>query len=191
MSFWRPSLRLGRRGPDADMRGRGYDPTVYGFLKAEGIVGTASSSGVGGNAVYFTESGAGADPGRVWALGQLGNDGFVAGRVVAEGDWARLGRPDNLRFNDAGDLFVMEDHSGGDWRNNPASGNVNQIWVLPRNQEGADNLVLFGQTPDEPTGPWFSFDNKLLYLTIQAEPPRRSHVIAIRGPGNFNQPYDR
>ena len=177
--------------PDLDMRSRGYQPSLFGFNKAEGMVATASSSTRGGNAVYFSESGFGADPGRIWTLDHLGNDGFVTGHVVVEGDWARLGRPDNLRFTDAGDLFINEDHSGSDWRNNPSTGGVNQIWVLPRNEEGTDNLVLFGVTPDEPTGPWFSFDNKLMYLSIQADPPRRSHVIAIEHPGNFNQPYNR
>jgi secreted PhoX family phosphatase len=176
--------------PDSDMRARGFQPSAWGFNKAEGIVGTASSDGVGGNAVYFTESGVGADPGRVWTLDHLGNDPFVSGHVVVQGDFARLGRPDNLRFTDAGDLFIMEDHSASDF-NRGATGNVNQIWVLPRGQEGAENLVLFGATPDEPTGPWFSFDNKLLYLSIQADLPRVGHVIAIRAPTTFNQPFYR
>jgi secreted PhoX family phosphatase len=176
--------------PDSDMRARGFQPALFGFNKAEGMVGTAESGGVGGNAIYFTESGVGADPGRVWRIDHLGDDPFVTGHVVVEGDFARLGRPDNLRFNDAGDLFIMEDHSASDF-NRGATGNVNQIWVLPRHQEGAENLILFAATPDEPTGPWFSFDNQLLYLSLQADPPRVSHVIAIRHPANFNQPYDR
>jgi secreted PhoX family phosphatase len=176
--------------PDSDMRARGYLPSVWGFTKAEGMVGTASSDGVGGNAVYFTESGAGADPGRVWTLDSLGNDGFVTGHVVIEGDWARVGRPDNLRFNDAGDLYVMEDHSSSDFGRG-ATGGVNQIWLLPRGEEGAANLILFGQTADEPTGPWFSFDNQLLYLSIQSDVPGRSRVIAIRAPHSFNQPFWR
>jgi secreted PhoX family phosphatase len=176
--------------PDSDMRARGFQPALWGFFKAEGMVATGSSNTVGGNAIYFSESGVGADPGRIWRIDHLGNDPFVTGHVVVEGDWARLGRPDNLRFNDAGDLFIMEDHSASDF-NRGATGNVNQIWVLPRQQEGSDNLILFGATPDEPTGPWFSFDNQLLYLSLQADPPRVSHVIAIRHPRNFNQPYDR
>ncbi len=53
-------------------------------------------------------------------------------------------------------------------------------------------LVLFGDTgADEPTGSWFSFDNQLLYLSVQADPPRTSRIIAIRHPQNYNQPYDR
>jgi secreted PhoX family phosphatase len=176
--------------PDSDMRARGFQPAVWGFSKAEGMIATGSSNTLGGNAVYFAESGVGADPGRIWRLDHLGNDGFVSGRVVVEGDFARLGRPDNIRFTDAGDLFMMEDHSASDF-NRGATGNVNQIWVLPRHQEGAENLILFGTTPDEATGPWFSFDNQLLYLSIQSDIPGASRVIAVRHPGNFNQPYDR
>jgi uncharacterized protein len=175
--------------PDSAMRAHGFQPAIWGFTKAEGIVTTGSSSGLGGNALYFTESGAGDDPGRVWRIDLLAHVPFVTGHVVVEGDWARLGRPDNLRFNDAGDLFIMEDHSASDFRRG-ATGNVNQTWILPREQEGSENLILFAATPDEATGPWFSFDNELLYLSLQADPPRVSHVIAIRHPQDFNQPYD-
>lgn len=42
----------------------------------------------------------------------------------------------------------------------------------------------------EPTGPRFSNDNKLFYLSVQRE-GLPSHGIASRHPGNFNQPYDR
>ncbi len=181
---------LNYKDPDGDMRARGYQPATSGFMKAEGIVGNGNSDGLGGNALYFSESGVGADPGRVWALEELGkNDGLVVGHVVVEGDWARLGRPDNLRFTDAGDLFIMEDHSASDFGRGP-TGNVNQTWILPRHEEGSANLVLFANTVDEATGPWFSRNNKLLYLSIQADPPRRSHIIAIsRDTGNFNQPF--
>jgi secreted PhoX family phosphatase len=178
--------------PDSDMRTRfSQNPSISGFTKAEGIVGT-HADGRGGQAVYFAESGAGADPGRVWRLDHLSNKGSVRGRVVVEGDFARLGRPDNLRFSKGGDLFIMEDHSGTDFaRGN--TGNVNQIWVLPKHKEGSSNLVLFGQTADEPTGPWFSDNGKLLYLSVQADSPRVSHVIAIRAPktATFNKSIER
>jgi hypothetical protein len=88
----------------------------------------------------------------------------------------------------------MEDHSTSDFRRIPdPPGPSNQVWILPRHHEGAGNLVLFADTGlDEPTGPWFSFDNQLLYLSIQTDPPRPpGRVIAIRHPHNFNQPYDR
>jgi uncharacterized protein len=179
---------LNHLDPDADMKARGFQPAIWGFVKAEGIVGT-HADGRGGKTVYFSESGAGADPGRVWRL-DVGKKDSVKGRVVAEGDFARLGRPDNLRFSKGGDLFIMEDHSASDFaRGN--TGNVNQIWVLPKHKEGSNNLVLFGQTADEPTGPWFSDNGKLLYLSIQADPPRVSHVIAIRAPKTFNKSIAR
>jgi secreted PhoX family phosphatase len=179
--------------PDSDMRARGFQPSVWGFTKAEGIVGAAGSDGVGEGSIAMNESGAGADPGRVWRFTQLGSD-TIRGEVLVEGDFAQLSRPDNLRYNDAGDLFIMEDHSGGDFTGHTETGDKNDIWVLPRGSQGGANLILFATLPHrfEPTGPWFSNDNQILYLSIQADPPFHSRVIAIRrGGGNFNQPFDR
>jgi hypothetical protein len=171
--------------PEADMAARVGPPTAANsFSKAEGMVEADS-----GNAVVFSESGAGSDPGRVWKLSDLSHE-VVTGEVLVEGDFARLARPDNLRYSKAGDLFIMEDHSSGDFAQ-PGTGNMNEIWVLPRREVGAGNLELFATLPNktEPTGPWFSPDNKLLYLSVQADPPLRSRVIAIRRDGgNFNQP---
>jgi uncharacterized protein len=175
--------------PENDMIARvGPPDATNSFGKAEGIVGTASSATRGGNAVAFSESGFGTDPGRVWKLTDLSQD-LVKGEVLAEGEFGRLGRPDNLRFNDAGDLFIMEDHGSSEFAQ---AGGSNDVWVLPRGETGAENLVLFATLPSrgEPTGPWFSNDNKLLYLSVQRE-GLPSHVIASRHPGNFNQPYDR
>jgi hypothetical protein len=45
----------------------------------------------------------------------------------------------------------MEDHSSSDFRR--ATPPSNQVWVLPRHEEGAENLILFADTGlDEPTG---------------------------------------
>jgi secreted PhoX family phosphatase len=179
--------------PENDMVARVGAPNASNsFAKAEGIVGTASSATRGGNAVVFSESGFNTatttDPGRVWRLTDLSHD-VVKGEVLVEGDFGRLSRPDNLRFNDAGDLFIMEDHGSSEFA---LAGGSNDVWVLPRGEVGAENLVLFATLPSrgEPTGPWFSNDNKLLYLSVQRE-GTPSHVIAIRHPANFNQPYDR
>jgi secreted PhoX family phosphatase len=170
--------------PEADMAARVGPPTATNsFSKAEGVV-----TGPGGDSVTFSESGAGADPGRVFVLTDVDQD-VVHGYTLVEGNFGRLARPDNLRYTDAGDLFIMEDHSASDFARGP-TGNVNQVWVLPRGEEGAANLILFAQTSDEPTGPWFSNDNHLLYLSVQAERPRVSHVIAIQAPQTFNYPYD-
>jgi secreted PhoX family phosphatase len=117
----------------------------------------------------------------------------VHGQIIVAGDFARMARPDNIRFTDAGDLFIMEDHGSSDFAQ-PGTGGMNQVWVLPRGETGAENLELLAALPNrfEPTGPWFSNDNRILYLSIQADPPFQSRVIAIqRTGGNFNQPYDR
>lgn len=180
---------LDPHNPDGDMRTRGYDPAVSGFVKAEGMIATGGPANRGGDAVYFTESGAGGDPGRVWRLDHLGDRG-VRGAVVVEGDFDRLARPDNLRFNAAGDLFIMEDHSSSDFGRGD-TGDVNQAWVLPRHRTGAANLVLLAETPHEPTGAWFSSDGRLLYLSVQAEARGTSHVIAVRAPSNWNRPIRR
>jgi secreted PhoX family phosphatase len=173
--------------PEADMASRvGLPDETNSFQKAEGTVAR-------GGAVVFSESGAASNPGNIWRLTNLDED-VVTGSVLVAGDFARLSRPDNLRFTKAGDLFLMEDHSGGDFTAHPETGGSNDVWILPRGQTGADNLVLFASLPNrfEPTGPWFSNNNRLLYLSIQADPPFQSRVIAInRTDGNFNQPYDR
>ena len=188
--------------PEADMRARGFQPEVWGFVKAEGIVAQGSSNTLGGNYFVFTESGRNVrgrtpDPGRVWRIDHLGNDGTVRGQVLVEGDFARMSRPDNLRFNDAGDLFIFEDHSDSEF---PLAQGKNDVWVLPRQKEGAENLILLATVPGraEPTGPWFSFDNEILYLSIQDQveegapaPFVQSRLLAIRHPTNWNRPYDR
>jgi len=176
--------------PEADMIARvGAPNATNSFGKAEGIVASASSATRGGNEVTFTESGFGTDPGRVWRLSDLSQE-VVKGEMIVQGDFGRLSRPDNLRYNDAGDLFIMEDHGSAEFA---LAGGSNEIWVLPRGKTGAENLVRFASMPNrfEPTGPWFSNDNHILYLSVQADPPFQSRVIAIqRTGGNFNQPYD-
>jgi uncharacterized protein len=125
----------------------------------------------------------------VWKLVDLPQT-VVQGEVLVEGDLARLSRPDNLRFNNAGDLFLMEDHGSSEFA---LAGGSNEVWVLPRGEAGAENLALFATLPSrgEPTGPWFSNDNELLYLSIQREGDLASHVIAVQAPRSFNQPFDR
>jgi hypothetical protein len=170
--------------PEADMISRvGVPDQTNSFQKAEGIVAR-------GGSVVFAESGAGSNPGNVWKLSNLTHK-VVTGDVLVEGDFGRLSRPDNLRFDGAGDLFIMEDHGSSEFT---LAGGSNEIWVLPRGKTGAENLVRLASLPNrfEPTGPWFSNDGRLLYLSVQADPPFQSRVIAIsREGGNFNQPYDR
>lgn len=177
--------------PEADMISRvGAPNATNSFSKAEGIIAAHS-----GNAVVFSESASGSNAGRVWELTDLNHAFGVHGRVLAEGDFARMSRPDNLRMNDAGDLFIMEDN--GSALGNPLTGGVNQIWLLPRRDEGSAALIHFATLPDgEPTGPWFNVNNHLLYLSIQdqqtATTGSDSRVIAIsHGGATFNRPYTK
>ena len=165
--------------PDADMRARGYDPAVVGFEKSEGMIATPS-----GRSIIFSESGDEGNPGNVWKLTNLGG-GNLSGRVLVHGDFARLSHPDNIRFTPAGDLLIFEDN-GDDLEAQPGTHGVNQVWVLPKGRGGASHLVPFARTMNEPTGPWFSRDGELLYMSIQGDPSR---VIVIHGRRGFDEPY--
>lgn len=170
--------------PTADMVSRGYSRSAYGFSKGEGIVASPD-----GQSLIFTESGAptSTNPGRVWKFTDLTDEG-LKGTVIAEGDFATLSHPDNIRFSPAGDLFIMEDN--GSATATKANGGMNEIRVLPAGMTGTENTKVFATLPNggEPTGPWFSDDGKLLYLSIQGDPSRS---IVIRGPESFGNAYPR
>jgi secreted PhoX family phosphatase len=165
--------------PTADMESRGYSRAADGFSKGEGIVATPD-----GQSLIFTESGAptSANPGRIWKFSNLTSTGLT-GAVIAEGDFATLSHPDNVRFSPGGDLFIMEDNSSA-LVSHPETGGMNEIRVLPAGQTGTGNTRVLATLPNggEPTGPWFSDDGSLLYLSIQGDP---SHSIVIRGPETF------
>lgn len=171
--------------PEADMTARvGPANATNSFSKHEGIVRDARGRGV-----VFSESASGPDPGRVWLL----RDGPKGprGKVLVEGDWTRFSRPDNLRFNRSGDLLIFEDN-GSALDNDTRTGGNNQVWVLPRGETGTDSLRLFATVRGggEGTGPWFSRNRKLLYLSIQdqAQPDgSQSRVLAIRAPKSFER----
>ena len=164
---------LDYRDPHADMVARGIDPATYGFEKIEGII-----AGPGGHSMVFSESGDTGHPGAVWRLGNLA--GAVRGRVLAQGDFATLSHPDNLRWTPAGDLLILEDN-GDDLEEQPATGGANEIRLLPDGETGTANTRVVARVPNggEPTGPWFHPDGGILYLSVQGE---RSHLLAVRGP---------
>ena len=167
--------------PEADMAARVGPPTAANsFSKHEGIVKAKR-----GNGVVFSESGSGADPGRIWHL--TDRKSGVRGEVLAEGSFAQLSRPDNLRFDRKGNLLIFEDHSSGDIAAHPEIGPDNEVYVLPKGQKGAQNLRKFAQVRNggEGTGPWFSRNGKILYLSIQDQPRpdgSQSRVLAIHVP---------
>jgi secreted PhoX family phosphatase len=168
--------------PEADMAAKaGGPPTAANsFSKHEGIVKAKR-----GNGVVFSESGSGADPGRIWHL--TDRKSGVRGEVLVEGSFAQLSRPDNLRFDRKGNLLLFEDHSSGDIAAHPEIGPDNEVYVLPKGQTGAQNLRKFAQVRNggEGTGPWFSRNGKILYLSIQDQPRpdgSQSRVLAIHVP---------
>jgi hypothetical protein len=171
--------------PEADMVARVGAPSAANtFSKHEGIVRDHRGRGV-----VFSESASGSDPGRVWLL----RDGAAGprGEVLAEGDFKKMSRPDNLRFNRRGDLVIFEDN-GSALDTNPDTGRMNQVYVLPAGRTGSDALQHFATVPGggEGTGPWFSRNSKLLYLSIQDQEQAdgsESRVIAIRAPETFNR----
>jgi secreted PhoX family phosphatase len=125
----------------------------------------------------------------VWLL----RDGAAGprGEVLVEGDFKKLSRPDNLRFNRRGDLMIFEDN-GSALDSNPDTGGNNQVYVLPAGKSGADALQHFATIDGggEGTGPWLSRNSKLLYLSIQDQEQADgsdSRVIAIRAPKTFNR----
>lgn len=159
------------------------DPAVHGFDKLEGITQRAGR-------LVFSESGSKASdtatpavdsPGRVWAI----RDGAagVTGSVLVEGDFAKLSHPDNVTFTPAGDLMIMEDNGSALTRDpatgKAANGAMNEVYILPKGKRGADDLKLLATVPNggEPTGPAFSRNGKLLYVSIQGD-PSRSLVIS-------------
>lgn len=168
--------------PRGDMAAHGIDAKVYGFDKAEGLTKRASR-------FVMSESGSRASdpanvdsPGRVWMFDPTKSG--VRGRVLVEGDFTKLSHPDNIRFTPAGDLLIIEDNGSALTRDpatgKAANGGMNEIYVLPKRASGADKLSLFASVPNggEPTGPAFSRNGKLLYLSVQGDPSRS---LAISG----------
>ncbi len=148
------------------------------FWKHEGIIKAKR-----GNGVVFSESASSGDPGRVWHLRDTKHG--VVGTVLIEGEFAKLSRPDNVGYDDAGNLYVFEDN--GSALANPDTGGNNEVYVLPKGEKGAESLVHLATVRGggEGTGPVFSRNGKLLYLSLQdqAQPDGSdSRVIAIHIP---------
>ncbi len=166
--------------PEGDMAAKVGPPTAANsFAKHEGIVKAKR-----GNGVVFSESAFGSDPGRVWKLTDRRSG--VRGEVLAEGDFSKMSRPDNIRYDRRGNLLIFEDN-GSALDTNPSTGGNNEVYVLPKGAKGSENLRKFATVRGggEGTGPWFSKHGKLLYLSIQdqAQPDGSdSRVIAIHVP---------
>ena len=87
---------------------------------------------------------------------------------------AGFSNPDNLVFDQKGNLWMVNDMSTSK-QNNPKDkqgvgcfGN-NSIWFIPTSGDNAGNAYLFGLGPMEceTTGPFFTTDQQTLFLAIQ------------------------
>jgi secreted PhoX family phosphatase len=167
---------------EADAAAKIGSPNTYGFQKAEGVVATPS-----GQAVVFSESGSGSFAGAVWKLTPTATG--VSGSVLVQGSFATLSRPDNLRFTRAGDLMIAEDNGSA---LASANGGYNELRILPKGKTGAAATVVFAVVGGggEPTGPWFSTNHTILYLSLQ-DVNDKSYTVAITGAKSFAQPYAR
>jgi len=97
---------------------------------------------------------------------------FKASTYKAGGEENGFSCPDNLAFDQAGNLWITTDMSGS-WMNNPdkpyMSFKNNSLFVIPRYGEDAGKVIRVVSAPRdaELTGPWFSPDGKTLFLSIQ------------------------
>jgi hypothetical protein len=112
-------------------------------------------------------------------------ESFAMGGEPAEGG-AGFSNPDNLEFDNNGNVWMVTDISTSK-HNQPVASRVNDpgesisqtdiqgifgnnsIWCLPTSGEMAGNAYLFGIGPMEceTTGPFFSPDQKTLFLAVQ------------------------
>jgi hypothetical protein len=97
---------------------------------------------------------------------------FTASTYKAGGEESGFSCPDNLAFDQAGNLWMTSDMSGSamnreDQPYMPFKNN--SLFVIPRHGEEAGRVIRVASAPKdaELTGPWFSPDGKTLFLSVQ------------------------
>lgn len=97
---------------------------------------------------------------------------FKATTYKAGGEENGFSCPDNLAFDQAGNLWFTSDMSGS-WMNNPEKPYMafknNSLFVIPRYGKATGKVIRVASAPRdaELTGPWFSPDGKTLFLSVQ------------------------
>ena len=97
---------------------------------------------------------------------------FKASTYLAGGEANGFSCPDNLAFDQAGNLWMTSDMSGSSMNkaNKPYMPfKNNSLFVIPRHGEDAGKVIRVASAPTdaELTGPWFSPDGKTLFLSVQ------------------------
>ena len=97
---------------------------------------------------------------------------FNASTYIAGGEKSGFSCPDNLAFDQSGNLWITSDISGSAM--NKEDGPYmpfknNSLFVIPRLGKDAGKIIRVVSAPRdaELTGPWFSPDGKTLFLSVQ------------------------
>lgn len=97
---------------------------------------------------------------------------FTVSDYAAGGEQGGFSCPDNLAFDQSGNLWITTDISGGSM-NKVGKPYLpfknNSLFVIPRYGEDAGKVIRVVNAPRdaELTGPWFSPDGKTLFLSVQ------------------------
>ncbi len=97
---------------------------------------------------------------------------FEASTYIAGGEANGFSCPDNLAFDQSGNLWITSDMSGS-WMNKEDKPYMpfknNSLFVIPRYGKDAGKVIRIASAPRdaELTGPWFSPDGKTLFLSVQ------------------------
>lgn len=97
---------------------------------------------------------------------------FKASTYLAGGEENGFSCPDNLAFDQSGNLWMTSDMSGSAMNNSEKPYmpfKNNGLFVIPRYGKDAGRVIRVASAPRdaELTGPWFSPDGKTLFLSVQ------------------------
>lgn len=151
-------------------------PSAQGKAKGALVFKRLEGGRFDGRDFYFAETEDDASCGKIWRL-DTRTDRL---ELWAQGkDGGAMCMPDNLTFDAAGNIFVTEDKS------NASSDNPNRVLFVDRKSGEiatfAEVVLQAPEVTDEPTGPAFSPDGKVLFLNLQRTPDF-GMTLAITGP---------
>ncbi|MCK8521538.1 DUF839 domain-containing protein [Aquimarina sp. D1M17] len=97
---------------------------------------------------------------------------FKASTYIAGGEENGFSCPDNLAFDQSGNLWMTSDMSGSSMNKEDKPYmpfKNNSLFVIPRYGKDAGKVIRVASAPRdaELTGPWFSPDGKTLFLSVQ------------------------
>jgi secreted PhoX family phosphatase len=115
------------------------------------------------------------------ADGDHGSDKFTFEVFIAGGERSGITCPDNLHFDSMGNLWVVEDY-GATEDNVYAEYKNCGCFIIPTDGKNYGEPFMFASGPKgcEVTGPWFTPDERTLFLDVQhRQPGIRTLVIPL------------